>query len=127
MRTKKNLYKVSKKDSIEEAIDKNDALLRQLIKVGAEIKKLKSQNNTLKNAWKITEEYLINISKEKSLKDISEEIENARLIKIKKNCPNCKKKGMIKHQYDGFSTISCEKCNYRNKVNEKGSSEVEDS
>ena len=127
MREKKNLYKVCESDSIYKAIDKNDALLRQLSKMDKEIKKLKSHNNTLKSAWKITEEYLVNISKEKSWKDISEEINNATFMKIKKICPNCKKKGMNKQQHNGFSTISCEKCNYRNKVNEKRSSDTEGS
>lgn len=126
---KRNTYRVHKKDSIEDAIEKNEALIRRLDSLERENKKLKSQNKTLNNAWQKTEEYLVAISDKKDIDEIFEEIDTkTNLRKIRKKCPDskCGGKTMNKRKYDGYYILSCTKCGYRNKVNEKRSSQIKE-
>lgn len=128
MRTRKKSYRVFKKDSIEEAIQKNDVLIKSFHKLEKEIKRLKSENGTLMDAWEITEEYLCAVSEGKTREEIFNEIATkTNLNKIKKKCPapKCGENIMNKKQFDGFYIISCSRCGYRNKVNEKRSSKIE--
>lgn len=127
--SKRNSYKVHKKDSIEDAIDKNETLTRRLNKLERENKKLKSENKTLQNAWHKTEEYLVAISENKSIKTIFDEIDTkTSLRKVRKKCPNssCGSKTLNKRIYDGYSVLSCLMCGYRNRVNERGSSDIKE-
>lgn len=122
--SKRNGLKANKQDTLEDVIDKNDMLSRRLTKLERENKKLKSENKTLQNAWHKTEEYLVAISENKTIKTIFEEIDTkTNLKKVRKNCPNtdCANKTLNKRIYDGYSVLSCFVCGYRNRVNEKGS------
>ena len=122
MSRKRRSYKVYKKDSIKEAIGKNDVLLKRLEKLERENKKLKSENKTLQDAWHKTEEYLVAISEGKTIGKIFEEIDTqTNLRKIKKSCPNskCGGKTLNKRQYEGYHVLSCMRCGYRNRVNER--------
>lgn len=124
---KRHTYRIHKKDSIEEAIDKNDALIRRLEKLEKENKKLKSYNRTLKDAWQKTEDYLVAISEDKDIDEIFEEIDSkTELRKMKKSCPNskCRNRTLNKRKFDGYHIISCLKCGYRNRVNEGRSSQI---
>jgi Zn ribbon nucleic-acid-binding protein len=124
---RRNIYKVSKKDSIETAIEKNLSLIDKIDKLMRENKKLRSENRTLKNAWQKTEEYLVAISEEKDIDEIFNEIDTkTNLRKIRKSCPNsgCSSKTMNKRKFDGYSIVSCVKCGYRNRVDERGTEET---
>jgi hypothetical protein len=124
MAGKKGIYRVSSKDSIEDAIDKNEKLIAKIGRLEREIKKLRSSNRTIKDIWTKTEEYLLAISEEKSLKEIFSEIDTkTSLRKVKKKCPSCSNKQMNKRHYDGYYVISCD-CGYRNRVDERGSSKI---
>lgn len=124
---RKNIYKVSKKDSIEKAIEKNEALIAKLNRLEKENKRLRSENRTLQNAWQETEEYLVAISEEKDIDQIFDEIDTkTELRKVRQPCPNpkCSSKTMNKRKFDGYSIVSCKKCGYRNRVDERGLEET---
>ncbi len=124
---KSSNYRIHKKDSIEDAIDKNESLIRRLVRLEKELKKIKSQNRTLKDAWQKTEDYLVAISEDKKIEVIFEEIDTkTSLRKVKQECPNseCNSKMMNKRKYDGYDILSCLKCGYRNRVNEGRSSKA---
>ncbi len=122
-----NSYRIHKKDSIEDAIDKNEALIRRLYRIEKELKKVQSQNKTLKDAWQKTEDYLVAISEDKNIEAIFEEIDTkTNLRKVKQKCPNsrCNGKMMNKRKYEGYNILSCLKCGYRNRINEGRSSKA---
>lgn len=99
--------KISKRDSIDDAIEKNDKLYRKVKRLERENKKLKSENKTLEEAWKKTEEYLIEIT-EGTTKAIK---------KVRKKCPNCSGRVMNTIKSKGIEIIMCGKCGYRNRLN----------
>ena len=111
--------------SIKDKDSKVKKLLLKIDKLEQTIKKLRSENKMLESAWAKTEGYLISISKDKTIKEIFTEIESkTKINKIRKECPNsdCSNKIMNKRQFDGFYLIYCEKCGYRNRIDEEGNS-----
>lgn len=115
---------MSKSKMIDETA-KKEVLVDKIKRLEKEIKKLRSHNRTLQDAWHKTEDYLIAVSENKSIKEIFDEIDTkTSLRKIKKKCPNskCGNNTLNKRNYGEYHIISCSRCGYRNRVNEKGSS-----
>lgn len=121
---KRNIDKINKSDSNKTIAKKNLNLTDRIIKLERENKKLRSENRTLKNAWQKTEEYLVAISDNKKIETIFNEIDTkTNLRKIKQKCPNsdCSNNTLNRRKFDGYSVVSCVKCGYRNRVDERGS------
>lgn len=111
-RIEKNKNKIQKQDSeLEKIIDKQER----------EIKRLKSQLKSVNEALKTTEEYLIQISKDKTLDFIQDEIKQKTTVSVSHGCPRCKSQDMRKINLGVVTIIACNDCEYRNRLNESGS------
>ena len=94
-------------------------LRKIILKLKKEVKRLKSENSTLKNAWNKTESYLIAISKDKTIKEIFDELESKTFTRtIKMKCKKCDNNTMNKRQFDNYFLVYCSKCGYRNRIND---------
>lgn len=117
MNKKRNIYKVSKKDSIEEAIEKNEKLINRVRNLEKENRRLKSENKTLQKAWYDTEVKLNKEVKDVSLEDVFESIENGiPLKKLRRACKECGCKKVRKLDYTDFEIVICGSCGYRAKI-----------
>ena len=85
-----------------------------------EIKRLKAQLKNVNETLKTTEEYLIQISKNKTLDFIQNEIEDKTPVKFSHSCPRCKSHDMRKISLGVVTIIACNDCEYRNRLNESG-------
>jgi len=96
--------------------------LRRIIKkLKQENKRLRSENKTLEDAWSKTESYLIAISKNKTIKEIFDELDSKTFIRtIKMKCGKCDNKTMNKRQFNKYYLVYCGRCGYRNRVNDTG-------
>ena len=116
-----------RKSTIEDLIDLNDNLLKKIAKLEKKIKKLKSENNTLLDAWKKTEEYLTIISKDKGIREIFDEIEKKTKTKMAGEvCPNCMSINTGKEEENGYQILFCTKCDYRNRIDDKRSEQIKE-
>lgn len=112
---------MSNKKGMEELDERIQKLESKIKRLEREKKKLQSENKTLKDAWKKTEEHIHALTKDKSIDEVFQDIEEkTELTKITKECPNCGKRKMRKIQHSGFYIESCENknCGYRNRINE---------
>ena len=111
--------RVKRTDTIEEAMDKNNKLIRKVKSLEKENKKLRTKNHTLNRAWDETESFLEDVTEGKSLKEIIENVNEGKLKRVRKECPKCGGRKVKKIQFSGFHVVVCEDCKYREKVNEK--------
>ena len=87
--SKRKSYRVDKEDTLPDAIYKNGLLIDRLKRLEREVKKMRSENRTLQDAWYRTEDYLVAISENKTIKEIFNEIDTkTNLRKVRKKCPN---------------------------------------
>jgi nitrate/TMAO reductase-like tetraheme cytochrome c subunit len=84
-----------------------------------DIEKLKAKNTALLNALKETEQYLNNISKDKTIQEIFQEVLDNTKVNVANKCPKCHSEGMKKINLGYVKIISCS-CGYRNRINETG-------
>ena len=96
---------------------KDEDYERIISRMERDIGKLKAKNKSLKNALDETEEYLLAISKDKTLIDIFKEVQDNTAINVHEKCPKCGSMGMKKRNLGNIKIISC-KCGYRNRINE---------
>lgn len=108
---------MAKKRGIESAEERVSKLENKIKRLEREKKKLLSENKTLQSALEKTEEYVMAISRDKSVEHILHEIES---MNIDKECPNCGNRKMSQVNYGEFYIESCDHkgCGYRNRIHE---------
>ena len=115
-----NIFTISVDDTIEEVIEKNEKLISMVTNLEKINNKLKSENRTLTNAWKKTEDKWHKEIKDVPLEAVFESIESGKPIKnLKRECKRCSSRKMKKIQFEGFHIIICSHCGYRNRIDEK--------
>ena len=102
---------ISKSKKIDEDYE------RIISRMERDITKLKAKNKTLRAALNITEEYLLSVSKDKTLIDIFKEVQDNTEINVHEKCPKCGSMGMKRINLGNIKIISC-LCGYRNRINE---------
>ena len=111
---------MGKKRTIE-PIHKEERESEKIRRLEKEIRRLKSENKTLTNAWSATEKYLVDISRDKTINDIFQEIVEKADRKMNEKCPKCQCEDMRRINLGAVQIICCSSCDYRNRVNAKGS------
>ena len=102
-------------------IDDIDNLRQTIRKLRQENRRLRSENKTLGDAWSKTESYLIAISKDKTIKEIFDELDAKTFTRtIKMKCGKCDNKTMNKRQFNNYFLVYCSRCGYRNRINDTG-------
>lgn len=114
------MKKRDKTDKICKSCKAEDRESEKIRRLEKENRRLRSENKTLKNAWEATETYLIAISRDKTINDIFQEIEEKTDRKVKEKCPKCGCEEMTRINLGNIKIICCSGCDYRNRVNEKG-------
>ena len=111
---------LSKKGDSKETIDR----LKQLLnKQSKELKRLRSENKSLQEAWTKTEEYIQKLTANVSILDMIHESQIGEVKNVTKTCPNCSNRTMKQTTHGSLCMVYC-KCGYRNRVNGNGSSET---
>ena len=123
MRKSNNNLKAHEEDSMDEILDKNDVLVDKLSKNSREIKRLKSENKTLRAAWEKAEKYIIMIAEKEYLDNPNENILDDDTLEKTIRCPSCKSKGAKNIGLGKFNILICNSCGYRKRFNEGKSSQ----
>ena len=116
----KDSLRIHRKDSIEQAIDKNDKLFNMIDRLEKTVKKLKSECKTLKRAWENTEKKHEEIVKGITLQEILDHIQSGTpLSTTKESCKMCGEKTLNSIKCSDFYIVICGNCGHREKINER--------
>jgi uncharacterized FlaG/YvyC family protein len=120
MNTNISNLRVTKHDSIEDAMDKNEKLIRMVARLQKRVKGLKTDNKTLKSVCDLNDAYLKEIVKDIPFEEILKCVNNKRpLTKWRKKCPSCQSEDINLVELLEFDIFLCRQCNYRNKIIKK--------
>jgi DNA-directed RNA polymerase subunit M/transcription elongation factor TFIIS len=98
-------------------IEKKDDDYEKIInRMERDIEKLKAKNKVLMDALKTTETYLLEISKDKTIQEIFQEVHDNTELNVEEKCPKCGSHGMKKINLGYVNIASCS-CGYRNRIN----------
>lgn len=113
---------MSKKRAVVKTELQQDTEYAKMIrKLEKEIKRLRSENSSLQDALRTTDEYLMAISQDKTIENVFQEIQEKTNVKAKESCPNCKSSNMRKISLGVVRIIACSNCSYRNRINDSQS------
>lgn len=118
---------VKKGDSIDDARDKNDKLIKKLKKAERETSQLRTQVKTIQEAWSKTEVFLSDFMGDMDLFDLINQSNDGKLLKVeledKKSgkCTKCKTNETKTLVFDGFVIHICKSCNHREKIEDSKS------
>ena len=110
--------RIKKEDDIDDAKEKNEKLINMVKKLQKEVSELRTSNRTLQLTFDKTEVYLKEVTNDKSIEEIIKTVKMDKPLKKPEKCPACKS-ALDKLQGRGFHVVTCTKCEYRNRVNEK--------
>jgi predicted transcriptional regulator len=97
---------------------------KQIQKLEREIRRLKTENKTLHDAMRKTDEYLIDMVKDKTVEEVMQSIKDNADVVVQEKCPNCGTDEMKKINLGTIKIIACTRCSYRNRLNEPGPSQA---
>lgn len=112
---------MSKKRVVKQKTHKEDVdYEKQIRKLERENRRLKSENRTLHEALSITDDYLVAITKDKTIETVMQEVKENADVTIQEKCPNCGTHEMKKINLGTIKIVACTSCSYRNRLNEPG-------
>lgn len=94
---------------------------KQINKMEKEIRRLKSEVKTLQDALSKTDQYMIEMVKDKSVEEIMQNVKDNADVVLQEKCPNCGTYEMKQINLGTIKIIKCTRCSYRNRLNESGS------
>lgn len=115
---------MGKKNQKEKPHNNEEKLEKVIVRLERDIQKLKSRNKALEDDLKATAEYLMQISRDKTLEFIKQEIKEKTNVKADNVCPNCKSTNMRRINLGVVTIIACGSCEYRNRLNESGTEQA---
>ncbi len=116
---------MSKKRVVKQKTHKEDVdYEKQIRKLERENRRLKSDNRSLQEALSITDDYLISITKDKTLEEVMKDVNENKDVTIQEKCPNCGTSEMKKINLGTTKIVACTSCPYRNRLNEPGSTQA---
>lgn len=115
---------MAKKSRTEKPHTNEEKLEKVIARLERDIQKLKSRNKSLEEDLKATAEYLIQISRDKSIEYIQQEIQEKTDVKTDHICPRCKATNMRRINLGIVTIIACGDCDYRNRLNESGTQQA---
>lgn len=104
----------------EKPHNNEEKLEKVIVRLERDINKLKSRNKALEEDLKATAEYLMQISRDKTLDFIQQEIKDKTDIKTDKICPSCGANNMRRINLGVVTIVACGSCEYRNRLNDQG-------
>ncbi|HBI01203.1 MAG TPA: hypothetical protein DDY18_06220 [Flavobacterium sp.] len=111
---------MGRKKHTEKPHNNEEKLEKVIVRLERDINKLKSRNKSLEEDLKATAEYLMQISRDKTLDFIQQEIQDKTEVKTDKVCPRCSSTNMRRVNLGVVTIIACGDCEYRNRINESG-------
>ena len=111
---------MSKKRVVKQKTHKDDDYEKQIRKLEKENRRLKSEVKTLQEALNITDDYLVAITKDKTLGEVMQDVKENQDVTIEEKCPNCGNHDMKKINLGTTKIVACTRCPYRNRVHEQG-------
>jgi predicted nuclease with TOPRIM domain len=118
-------YLMSKKRVVAQKIHKEEVdYEKQIRKLEKEVRRLKTENKTLQDALSKTDDYLIDMVKDRTIEEIMQNIRETTDVVVQEKCPNCGTDEMKKINLGTIKIIACSRCSYRNRLNEPGSSQT---
>ena len=115
---------MAKKRRTEKVHNNEEKLEKVIARLERDINKLKSRNKSLEEDLKTTAEYLMQISRDKTLEFIQQEIQDKTKTKTDMTCPSCRSINMRKINLGAVTIVACGDCEYRNRLNESGSQQT---
>ena len=116
---------MSKKREVEKKIHKKDCDCEKHIrKLERENKRLKAENKTLNDAIRSTDDYLVDMLKDRSVEEIVQSVKDRADTVVQAKCPNCGKNEMKHINLGIIKIVACTGCPYRNRLNESGPSQT---
>ncbi len=105
----------------QQAQKENADYEKQISKMEKEIRRLKSEVKTLQEALTKTDEYLVDMVKDKTVEEVMQEVKDNADVVLQEKCPNCGTDEMKQINLGTIKIIKCTRCSYRNRLNESGS------
>lgn len=114
----------NKRVEIQKNHKKDGEFEKQIRKLEKELKRLKIENKSLQSALEKTDEYLINMMKDKPLNEVMQDIKENSDAVVREKCPKCGTQEMKKINLGTIKIVTCTRCPYRNRLNEPGSDQT---
>ena len=90
---------------------------KQIRNLESEVRRLKNELKTAKEALAKTDDYLIEMTKDKSVAQVIKDVKDHTDIIVQEKCPKCGTNEMKKINLGAMKLIVCTRCDYRNRVN----------